>query len=341
MKKTFLVLLTAICTTANAQYTLLTDFTGEGTFTGTKPRYDQNLISVGGALYGMTRNGGTNGMGVVFKIMPDGSGYSKLLDFTGVANGSYPNGSLVSDGTFLYGMTRDGGTNNLGVIFKILPDGTGYSKLLDFAGVSNGSLPYGSLVSDGTFLYGMTHYGGASEIGTVFRYCHTMPSVNLVLNPDTVCINASVYALTGGSPSGGTYSGPGVSAGNFDPGVAGVGLHNIIYTYADSNNCSNSDTVQILVDVCTGTQTVSANQSISIFPNPSKGIFTLVFAGEAKQSQIEIYNLLGEKVAQNVFANGAGNLEIDLSDRPDGIYFLQIKTAQGEVVGNKKIIISK
>src|SRR5438045_3140386 len=89
--------------------------------------------------------------------------YIKLLDFDGATNGKNPNhGSFISDGTFLYGMTTYGGTNDRGTIFKIMPNGTNYFKLLDFAGTSNGSYPYGSLVSDGAFLYGMTQYGGAN-----------------------------------------------------------------------------------------------------------------------------------------------------------------------------------
>ncbi|HXC03410.1 MAG TPA: PKD domain-containing protein, partial [Bacteroidia bacterium] len=43
--------------------------------------------------------------------------------------------------------------------------------------------------------------------------------------PGPYCVNASAIALTGGTPSGGTYSGPGVSGGMFNPGVAGVGTH--------------------------------------------------------------------------------------------------------------------
>ncbi len=154
---------------ANAQYTKLSDFTGYGTFTGVHPQNDQNLISVGGVLYGMTSEGGTHNMGTVFKILPDGTRFSKLLDFTGTKNGKYPVGSLISDGTFLYGMTYYGGTTDLGTLFKILPDGTGFSKLLDFTGETNGSSPYGSLISDGTFLYGMTFKGGTNDLGTLFK----------------------------------------------------------------------------------------------------------------------------------------------------------------------------
>jgi len=146
-------------------YVKLMDFTG--TANGSNPR--SSLISDGTFLYGMTYWGGTNNMGTIFKIMPDGTGYVKLMDFAGNANGSYPYGSLVSDGTFLYGMTYDGGINGMGVLFKIMPDGTGYVKLMDFAGVSNGSAPQGSLIFDGTFLYGMTYAGGTNYMGVIFK----------------------------------------------------------------------------------------------------------------------------------------------------------------------------
>jgi len=40
-----------------------------------------------------------------------------------------------------------------------------------------------------------------------------------------------IFELEGGSPSGGTFSGNGVNNGFFDPKIAGVGNHNITYTY--------------------------------------------------------------------------------------------------------------
>ena len=63
-----------------------------------------------------------------------------------------------------------------------------------------------------------------------------------------ICVNASPLALTVGSPSGGIYSGIGVSAGSFDPTVAGVGTHTITYTYSDVNSCVDSTTGNIIVN---------------------------------------------------------------------------------------------
>ncbi|WP_159447552.1 SdrD B-like domain-containing protein [Maribacter arcticus] len=72
-----------------------------------------------------------------------------------------------------------------------------------------------------------------------------LPSVTLtpfasVLNTD------AAFTLTGGSPVGGTYSGPGVIGNTFNPAI-GVGTYAITYSYTDSNGCSNTATQSITV----------------------------------------------------------------------------------------------
>lgn len=71
---------------------------------------------------------------------------------------------------------------------------------------------------------------------------NTVPVVNCPPGI-VVSVNDAPFVLTGGSPTGGNYQGPGVTANTFYPSVAGVGLHAITYTYIDpvtscSNNCS-------------------------------------------------------------------------------------------------------
>ncbi len=141
-----------------------------------------SLISDGTFLYGMTQQGGTNSLGTIFKIMPDGSGYLKLFDFSGTPNGRMASGSLIYDGAFLYGMADGGGTNNDGTIFKIKPDGTGFIKLFDFVSATTGANPTRSLISDGTFLYGMTYRGGTHNAGTIFKIMPNGAGFDTLLN---------------------------------------------------------------------------------------------------------------------------------------------------------------
>jgi len=87
----------------------------------------------------MRYQGGTDGAGVIFSYDPSISVYTKLKDFD-YANGGYPSGSLMqaSDGK-LYGMTDEGGSNGVGVIFSFNPLTSIYTKLKDFD-VVNGVL---------------------------------------------------------------------------------------------------------------------------------------------------------------------------------------------------------
>lgn len=185
MKKNFyfLVLLLSFLglnNTSSAQHTMLLAFTGtSGAVPGAIPQGDQNLLAVGSYFYGMTQGGGSSGLGVVFKVKPDGTGYATLLDFTGISNGSRPNGSLYSDGTFLYGMTSTGGANDLGTIFKIMPDGTGYAKLMDFASTGTGSNPKGSLIAEGGFLYGVAS-------GSIFKIKPDGTGFAILASPNAV-----------------------------------------------------------------------------------------------------------------------------------------------------------
>jgi len=138
----FLTLLFVVAfsfTGAKAQYTKLLDF--NGTVNGSYPY--GSLISDGTYLYGMTYEGGANDLGTVFKIQISNNSYTKILDFAGAENGSYPQGSLISDGTYLYGMTSEGGANSSGTAFKIQISNNAYTKIMDFAGTANGSNPYG------------------------------------------------------------------------------------------------------------------------------------------------------------------------------------------------------
>jgi uncharacterized repeat protein (TIGR03803 family) len=170
MKALLILFSFAFCSIANGQFSVLTDFTGNNSFIGSYPMQDQNLVSDGTYLYGMTAAGGLNNCGTIFKILPNGTGYEKLFDFDGLSTGNFPQGSLIFDGTYLYGMTEMGGSpNSCGSIFKILPDGTGFVKLFSFCGNSDAALPYGSLLYDGTYLYGMTKRGGDYDMGIIFK----------------------------------------------------------------------------------------------------------------------------------------------------------------------------
>ncbi len=155
--------------TDGSGFMLLHSFTG-ATSDGAYPW--RSLLLKGSTLYGITMDGGINDLGTVFKVNTNGTGFVLLHSFAGGASdGKYPLGSLILRGSILYGMTPDGGTNDMGTIFIINTDGTGFDLIYSFAGYpSDGAYPYGSLIEKGVKFYGITYGGGASDNGVIFSY---------------------------------------------------------------------------------------------------------------------------------------------------------------------------
>ena len=91
----------------------------------------------------------------------------------------------------------------------------------------------------------------------------------------------------------------------------------------------------------TGIYDEQNDNSVVLFPNPSNGKFMLVIANRERrsgeQSQMEIYNVMGEKVYSST--QPLTNSTIDISNQPDGVYFLNIKTEKESYT--KKIIIQQ
>jgi uncharacterized repeat protein (TIGR03803 family) len=131
-----------------------------------------------GKLYGTSPTGGSKGVGAVFKLNKDGSGFALLHDFvTDTAGGDpvWPDTKLQvgSDGA-LYGTSRSGGSDGGGTVFKVAKDGSGYSVVHNFTVDPNmGYLPTSLLASSNGELYGTCEgglgSGGNNPGGTVFK----------------------------------------------------------------------------------------------------------------------------------------------------------------------------
>lgn len=123
----------------------------------------------GSYLYGMGSQGGTTGLGVIYRIGTDGTGYTILHTFAGGASdGMGAVGALSVSGTTLFGATNQGGTSNMGIVFSMQTDGTGFTILHSFTGSADGSYPTAVSLS-GTTLFGTTNQGGVNNLGTVFK----------------------------------------------------------------------------------------------------------------------------------------------------------------------------
>jgi len=135
------------------------------------------------------------------------------------------------------------------------PSGGTYSG----TGVTGNSFdPATSGVGTFAITYSYTNANGCSSTAQSTMVVNAVTTASMS-TPDAVCDNTSSFALTTGTPSGGTYSGTGVSSNNFVPSVAGVGTTTITYTYTNAQGCAS---------------TATASQVVNAAPTVTLGSFT-------------------------------------------------------------------
>ena len=154
--------------------------------------------------------------------------------------------------------------------------------------------------------------------------------IGLVINPlpvvnfpalATTCVYHSDVELISATPTGGTYSGIGVTAGMFSNSTAGVGTHVLTYTYEDVNGCSTSATSSITVDECASVNNAEDKQ-ISVYPNPATD--QLYISGDGIQS-VAIFDLLGNIVA--TFKSEQNSYTV--SNLKGGTYLVKVTSDKG------------
>ena len=192
-----------------------------------------------GKLYGITSYGGTGygpffNYGTLFEYNPSNNLLIKKYDFNASSNGRVPMGRLVQgDNGHLYGMTYEGGTYGVGVLFEFNISSSVITKKIDFNPTITGGQPKGSLAKliNGE-IYGMTYGGGAKGYGVLFEY-------NVLTNVISPKVNFS-GTVNGGEPVGsvlqasnGKLYGVTEKGGHFSQGT--------LFEFDDSLNIFNSE----------------------------------------------------------------------------------------------------
>jgi uncharacterized protein (TIGR02145 family) len=110
----------------------------------------------------------------------------------------------------------------------------------------NGSLIAQTLVNSGPWFENVDYHvfpvanSCAGTDNHVIVNLNPTPQVSFDMNCNDIITttDAKPFTLKGGVPLGGTYTGPGVNAGIFNPSLAGPGLKTINYSYANTWGCS-------------------------------------------------------------------------------------------------------
>lgn len=128
------------------------------------------LVQLGSTLFGLTTFGGKFGNGALFSINTSGKHFNILQSFGAPASndGINPYGSLLLNGTTLYGTTRNGGNKGNGTVFQINTDGSNYARIYDFQNGTDAMNPIDNVILVDNVLYGMAEAGGLCGNGAIF-----------------------------------------------------------------------------------------------------------------------------------------------------------------------------
>ncbi len=160
---------------------------------------------------------------------------------------------------------------------------------------------------------------------------------NVSLNALTsVCVNSPKFTLTGGSPTGGTYSGTGVVSNQFDPSVAGLGTFTITYTFTDVNGCSAQAQQSITVG-CASIEDLNKN-NFTIYPNPNEGTFTISGIKNPIQA-VKVFDMSGKLVKEMKIENNQNQVNVNIQHCAEGIYSVEISS--NESISRVRIVKTK
>jgi uncharacterized repeat protein (TIGR03803 family) len=293
-------------------------------------------------LYGMTSFGGANTDGAFLEYNTATGNVKKELDFSSLTSGQHPYGDLL----FLCNPVVISGQPAAAAICPGQPvtftvAGTG--TRISFQWYKNGTVISGATGTSYT-IAAVVAGDVASYTCSVMNGCSnsTSSGAALSLNPapavsfnrpsglDTLCSNGAPVALSGGSPTSGTYSGAGVTGGNIDPSMASLGNNTITYSFTNGSGCTGTAQTQIYVKSCapTGIVTPQMPLALGVYPNPCDG--TLHVTIEGGVSSLEIYNSFGQIVYKNM--EYVGTTVLELGNLPNGVYLLKEKGPAGYTI---------
>ena len=237
--------------------------------------------------------------------------------------------STCGEGTSL---TLDAGAN------------TSYSYLWS-NGATTSSVNVDTTILGGTinFMYvTLTSPAGCATNDSALVYFREAPVVNLG-NDTNICWTQNITFDAGTGFTSYLWStGATTQTINVDSLSFNIGSNEYTVRVMNSVQCSGSDSINLVVDPCTGIPTPELSSAdIRIFPNPSRGLFQIDISGlENTDYDLSIYNSIGSKVfgdKVNYSGQSKKSWKIDLSTYSKGIYFVRLQS-KGQIKV-KRIII--
>jgi hypothetical protein len=166
--------------------------------------------------------------------------------------------------------------------------------------------------------------------------CDSVVTLDLTITTVDATVSTNLYTITA-TASGATYQW--IDCNDNNAPIAGETGQSYTATangdYAVivmENGCTETSACENITGI--GVGEVALNDAITIYPNPSQGMFVITVTGVSDNVSILVTDMLGKTVYDAPVSNGKAML--NLSEQAPGIYLVQVQT-QGAVVTRKII----
>jgi hypothetical protein len=101
----------------------------------------------------------------------------------------------------------------------------------------------------------------------------------------------------------------------------------------DANGCSYAYSALLDLSVPTGLVALPANDDFGIFPNPAGNVLYLIGTATGNEFGIQLLNMAGQVVLTQ-----SNTREINLSELPEGMYIVQVRTESNAIITRRLVI---
>lgn len=109
----------------------------------------------------------------------------------------------------------------------------------------------------------------------------------------------------------------------------------------DTNGCQAVSYITVFIDLCLGVDVNNLNPVLTIFPNPSNGVFTIrgISSFSGTLQRIEIINQLGQIVFDRSFGpgNSLSDPELNTKVKEPGVYILKVSLSD-RIISQRLIV---
>ncbi|MFM7672048.1 MAG: reprolysin-like metallopeptidase [Bacteroidota bacterium] len=196
----------------------------------------------------------------------------------------------------------------------------------------------GAVVGQNNYVFRVVVTAGCGSVTSALALLTVNPYPIVSFSPQsTICKSDNPITLSA-TPSGGTFSGAGVTGTTFNPTVAGVGAKAVNYSVTVAG-CTSSAVRTILVNECAERHlTIDKYPAIIVYPSPNNGNFNIGISTDIiTYLDIRIYNALGQLIKSQT-ASGlryGSVIPVNISGQPSGTYQVYMINDQSGKVTTK------